>query len=149
MLLPSRTNWQVTPRGRGGVYRWCCYSYKMPHEPDDGVPWASRGACNNLYPCCSAGCSSQEHLLQEDNLERKITGQMRPVSLFRQIHLQEGNLELKPMPKTDRLSHLLAGARNGSLTHYVNQMVSIQILLTADTHHPHSGAVAIHTAHVT
>ena len=28
------------------------------------------------------------------------------------------------MPKTDRLSHLLAGARNGSLTHYVNQMVN-------------------------
>ena len=44
----------------------------MPHVPDDGVPWASRGACNNLYPCCSAGRSSEEQLLQEDNLERKI-----------------------------------------------------------------------------
>ena len=49
---------------------------------------------------------------------------MRPVSLFRQIHLKEGNLELKPKPKTDRLSHVLAEARTDSLTHYVNQIES-------------------------
>ena len=48
----------VTHKGRGGVYRRCCYSYKIPHEPSDGVIWVIRGACKNLYPYCSAGSSS-------------------------------------------------------------------------------------------
>ena len=50
-------------------------------------------------------------------------GQMELVSFFKQIHLQEGNFDYKPMLKTDRLSHLFTWAHNGSLTLYINQMI--------------------------
>ena len=38
----------------------------MPQEPEDGVIWASRGTYSNLYPCYSAGSSSEEYFARGD-----------------------------------------------------------------------------------